>query len=213
MSEPEKFPDRWSRRKREAAGESASADSKATAAPPGEGKTEEVSFDPASLPSLDSITVQTDVSAFLKPGVPPDLARAALRRVWSTDPAIRDFIGPVENAWDFNDPNGIPGFGPIDAGDVARLLEQVIGAPPESAAAQKVTSIKSERGTAPADAEEQLPEDKPASMKPAPMKEAETPEKDFVQRNEGDAASRNDFDAQKYFPPSRGRRHGGALPK
>jgi len=207
MSEPEKFLDRWSRRKRETAGESAPADSKAVAAPPGEGKTEEISFDPASLPPLDSITVQTDISAFLKPGVPPDLARAALRRVWSTDPAIRDFIGPVENGWDFNDPSGIPGFGPIDAGDVARLLTQVIGAPPEPAAAQKVALIESERGTAPADAEEHLPQDKPASTK-----EAAT-QKDFVQRNDGDAASQNDFDTQKYFPPSRGRRHGGALPK
>ena len=208
MSEPEKFLDRWSRRKCEAPGESAPADSKAVAAPPGEGKTEEVSFDPASLPPLDSITAQTDISAFLKPGVPPDLARAALRRVWSTDPAIRDFIGPVENGWDFNDPSGIPGFGPIDAGDVARLLTQVIGAPPEPAAAQKVALIESERGTAPADAEEHLPQDKPASTK-----EAAT-QKDFVQRNDGDAASQNDFNAQKYFPPSRERRrHGGALPK
>ena len=204
MSEPEKFLDRWSRRKRDAAGESAPADSKAAAAPSGEGKTEEVSFDPASLPPLDSITVQTDISAFLKPGAPPDLARAALRRVWSTDPAIRDFIGPVENGWDFNDPSGIPGFGPIDAGDVARLLTQVIGAPPEPAAVQKVAALI-ERGTA--DAEEHLPQDKPASTK-----EAAT-QKDFVQRNDGDAASQNDFDAQKYFPPSRGRRHGGALPK
>ena len=208
MSEPEKFLDRWSRRKREATGESAPGDSKAAAAPPGEGKTEEVSFDPASLPPLDSITVQTDISAFLKPGVPPDLARAALRRVWSTDPAIRDFIGPVENGWDFNDPNGIPGFGPIYAGDVARLLAQVIGAPPEPAAAQEVALIESECVTAPTDAEEHLPQDKPASTK-----EAAT-QKDFVQRNDGDAASQNDFDAQKYFPPPRGRRrHGGALPK
>ena len=203
MSEPEKFLDRWSRRKCEAPGESAPADSKAAAAPSGEGKTEEVSFDPASLPPLDSITAQTDISAFLKPGVPPDLARAALRRVWSTDPAIRDFIGPVENGWDFNDPNGIPGFGPIYAADVARLLAQVIGAPPEPAVAQKVALIESERGTT--DAEEHLPQDKPASTK-----EAAT-QKDFVQRNDGDAASQND--AQKYFPPSRGRRHGGALPK
>jgi len=204
MSEPEKFLDRWSRRKHETAGESAQADSKAAAAPSGEGKTEEVSFDPASLPPLDSITAQTDISAFLKPGVPPDLARATLRRVWSTDPAIRDFIGPVENGWDFNDPSGMPGFGPIDAGDVARLLTQVIGAPPEPAAVQKVAALI-ERGTA--DAEEHLPQDKPASTK-----EAAT-QKDFVQRNDGDAASQNDFDTQKYFPPSRGRRHGGALPK
>jgi hypothetical protein len=207
MTEPEKFLDRWSRRKRKAAGESAPGGPKAAAAPPGEGKTEEVASDPASLPPLDSITVQTDISAFLKPGVPPDLARAALRRAWTSDPAIRDFIGPVENGWDFNDPNGIPGFGPIDVGDVARLLAQVIGAPPEPAAAQKVALIESERDAAPADAEKHLPQDKPASTK-----EAAT-QKDLVQRNDGDAASQNDFDAQKYFPPSRGRRHGGALPK
>ena len=204
MTEPEKFLDRWSRRKVEAAGESEPGGSKAAAPALGEGKTEEVAFDPASLPPLDSITVQTDISAFLKPGVPPDLARAALRRAWSSDPAIRDFIGPVENGWDFNHPNGIPGFGPIDAGDVARLLAQGIGAPPEPAAVQKVALIESERGTAPRDTEEQLPQ--------APTKEAAT-QKDFVQRNNGDAASQNDFDAQKYFPPSRGRRHGGALPK
>ena len=206
MTEPEKFLDRWSRRKREVAGESEPGGSKAAAPAPGEGKTEEVAFDPASLPPLDSITVQTDISAFLKPGVPPDLAREALRRAWSSDPAIRDFIGPVENGWDFNDPNGIPGFGPINAGDVARLLAQGIGALPEPAAAQKVALIESasESGTAPGDTEEQLPQ--------ASTKEAAT-QKDFVQRNNGDAASQNDFDAQKYFPPSRGRRHGGALPK
>jgi len=207
MSETKKFLDRWLRRKREAAGESAPGGSDAAAAPPSEGKTEEVAFDPASLPPLDSITVQTDISAFLKPGVPPDLARAALRRAWSSDPAIRDFIGPVENGWDFNDPNGIPGFGPIDAGDVARLLAQVIGAPPEAAAAQKVALIESERGAASADAEEQVPQDKSASTK-----EAATPEKDFVQRNEGDVASQN-LDAKKIYPPSRRRGHGGALPK
>ena len=206
MTEPEKFLDRWSRLKREVAGESEPGGSKAAAPAPGEGKTEEVAFDPASLPPLDSITVQTDISAFLKPGVPPYLAREALRRAWSSDPAIRDFIGPVENGWDFNDPNGIPGFGPIDAGDVARLLAQVIGTPPEPAAAQKV-AIESERDAAPPDAEKHLPQDKPASRRVAAT------QKDLVQRNDGDAASQNDFDAQKYFPPSRGRRHGGALPK
>ena len=39
-------------------------------------------FDLASLPSLDSITAVTDVRAFLAPGVPTELARAALRRAW-----------------------------------------------------------------------------------------------------------------------------------
>jgi hypothetical protein len=49
----------------------------------------------------------------LRKGVPADLTRAALRRAWASDPAIRDFIGIAENQWDFNDPNGIPGFGPL----------------------------------------------------------------------------------------------------
>jgi hypothetical protein len=72
-------------------------------------------FDPASLPSIDSIAADTDIVAFLKSGVPAELMRAALRRAWTSDPAIRDFIGIAENQWDFNDPNGIFGFGRLDA--------------------------------------------------------------------------------------------------
>jgi Protein of unknown function (DUF3306) len=72
-------------------------------------------FDPASLPSIDSITADTDIVAFLKSDVPMELTRAALRRAWTSDPAIRDFIGIAENQWDFNDPNGISGFGRLDA--------------------------------------------------------------------------------------------------
>ncbi|MGH6728375.1 MAG: DUF3306 domain-containing protein [Pseudolabrys sp.] len=61
------------------------------------------------------------------PGAAPELTRAALRRAWSADPAIRDFIGLIGNAWDFNDPRGVPGIGPMPAGeDVGRLLAQAI---------------------------------------------------------------------------------------
>lgn len=72
-------------------------------------------FDPTSLPSIDSITADTDVVAFLKSGVPTALTRAALRRAWTSDPAVCDFIGIADNQWDFNDPNGISGFGRLDA--------------------------------------------------------------------------------------------------
>jgi hypothetical protein len=84
----------------------ASAGSEAMAAP-------ETPFDPASLPSIESIAADTDIIAFLRAGVPAELTRAALRRAWTSDPAIRDFIGIAENQWDFNDPNAIPGFGPL----------------------------------------------------------------------------------------------------
>src|SRR5260370_37143984 len=70
-------------------------------------------FDPASLPSLETIAAETDIGGFLQSGVPAELTRAALRRAWASDPAIRDFIGIAENQWDFNDPHGIPGFGPV----------------------------------------------------------------------------------------------------
>jgi hypothetical protein len=71
------------------------------------------------------------VSAFLRPGVPADLARAALRRAWVADPTIRDFVGLAENAWDFTAPGGVPGFEPLRAvDDVARLAAQVAGALP-----------------------------------------------------------------------------------
>ncbi len=59
-------------------------------------------FDPASLPSIGSITADTDIVAFLK---------------WTSDPAIRDFIGIAENQWDFNDPKGMAGFGRLDASE------------------------------------------------------------------------------------------------
>jgi hypothetical protein len=104
--------------------------------------------DPASLPPLDSITAETDIVAFLKSNVPTELTRAALRRAWTSDPAIRDFIGIADNQWDFNDPNGIPGFGPLSAteSEVA-FLAHVSSAPGEvpDLLAQTATAI--ERGT------------------------------------------------------------------
>ena len=145
MSEPENFLSRWARLKREAAEASeaaetphaaapdAAADASRPAEPADEAKATSATaptFDISTLPPIESITATTDIRAFLKPGVPPDLARAALRRAWVADPAIRDFVGIAENQWDFNDPNAIPGFGtlgPLD--DVRRLVAQVFGGP------------------------------------------------------------------------------------
>jgi hypothetical protein len=105
----------------------------ATGQPAGNAAMEEP-FDLASLPSIDSITADTDIVAFLKAGVPNELARAALRRAWTSDPAIRDFIGIAENQWDFNDPNGIFGFGPLDATESGgAVMPQLSGTPAEMA--------------------------------------------------------------------------------
>jgi hypothetical protein len=89
-------------------------------------------FDPARLPPLESIGADTNIAAFLRRDVPPELTRAALRRAWTSDPAIKNFVGLVENGWDFNDPSAMSGFGPISAEEVARLAGKVIDALPEA---------------------------------------------------------------------------------
>jgi hypothetical protein len=79
------------------------------------------------LPRIDTIEATTDVRAFLTKGVPANLTKAALRRAWSSDPAIRDFIGLSENAWDFNAPETVPGFGgALPADEVQRILAQMM---------------------------------------------------------------------------------------
>jgi uncharacterized protein DUF3306 len=85
-------------------------------------------FDLASLPSIETITVNTDIRGFLQSRVPAELTRAALRQAWASDPAIRDFIGIAENQWDFNDPDSIPGFGPLlESDNLPGLLAQALG--------------------------------------------------------------------------------------
>ncbi|UQD69706.1 DUF3306 domain-containing protein [Bradyrhizobium japonicum] len=132
MSE-DRFLERWSRRKQEA---------KANAAPPETAMHDDVQATPSpaaneddpeldlsSLPSIDQITSATDITAFLRKGIPQELTRAALRRAWSADPAIRDFVGLAENAWDFNDPNAMPGFGRLDCSqeELAALVDRIVG--------------------------------------------------------------------------------------
>jgi hypothetical protein len=130
MIGPDNFIMRWARLKRASNTaheiEAASANAEiATAGPLAEGVPDEP-FDPASLPSIESIAADTDIGAFLQSGVPAELARAALRRAWASDPAICDFIGVSENQWDFNDPDAIPGFGALLATDgVPTVLTQV----------------------------------------------------------------------------------------
>jgi hypothetical protein len=130
MSE-EDFLKRWSRRKREVAqaeqAEARPAPIPDSESPPSETAGAPPEFDISTLPPIDSITAASDVKAFLQAGVPLDLTRAALRRVWTADPAIRDFFGLAENAWDFTDPNAMPGFGPLETTEeVRRMIADVV---------------------------------------------------------------------------------------
>jgi hypothetical protein len=127
MSEPEDFLSRWSRRKREVAEEAAAETAKPEASSAAEASAsagsenepasqtaevrdaEQPAFDISKLPSIAEITAETDIKPFLAAGVPAHLTQAALRKLWVTDPKIRDFIEIAENQWDFNAGN-IPGF-------------------------------------------------------------------------------------------------------
>jgi hypothetical protein len=142
MTEPENFLKRWSKRKlaernqskdEHAANQQPPVEHDASAVEPpqidGMVKASDETFGLADLPPIDSIAANTDVTAFLRPGVPPDLTRAALRRAWTSDPAIRDFVGLVENGWDFNNPSAMAGFGAITADEVAQLASKIIGEP------------------------------------------------------------------------------------
>jgi hypothetical protein len=143
------------------------------------------------VPPLESIDAGTDVSAFLRPGVPADLAQAALRRAWVADPAIRDFVGLAENAWDFNKPGGVPGFGPLRAiDDVQRLAALVAGVlPPDDA--------------------EAVERKKEAAEAPQPAV-APAPSPDQAAASADPCAPQQDAPTERKAEPSRPR-HGGAL--
>jgi hypothetical protein len=226
MSEPEKslqaFLQRWSRRKLGSAdGEREAPDAQAAEgeatdvvrsadAPPGApvaAAPDEMAagFDLASLPPIESISAASDVRAFLAPGVPLELTRAALRRAWVTDPNIRDFVGIAENQWDFTKPDGVPGFGSLKlTAELQRMIVELHSAAPSADAAEAgadsgktamadphATSLPESAATSPIVAEP------PASAQP----------------DENNAATQNELAGDEPIELRSPRKHGRALPK
>ncbi|MBR1236242.1 DUF3306 domain-containing protein [Bradyrhizobium sp. AUGA SZCCT0182] len=148
------FLARWSQRKQEAKQperEAPIADAEIAAAPATEAEAEKEAapeFDLSSLPSLEELTSETDITGFLRKGVPEHLRNAALRKSWALDPAIRNYVNPaLEYAYDWNTPGGVPGNSELGAGiDIARMVNQIMGtgeppAEPPIAAAEVPTEI------------------------------------------------------------------------
>ncbi|CAH0166016.1 DUF3306 domain-containing protein [Roseomonas sp. CECT 9278] len=137
MSGEDGFLSRWSRRKRAIEAGRPLPEPEAAAPPPAPpppaaAVPEEPPFDITTLPPIDSLTLASDFTAFLRKEVPAALQRAALRRAWSLDPAIRDFVGPADYAWDYNAPDGVPGGSLELVGDVREMLAQVFGPEPDA---------------------------------------------------------------------------------
>ena len=125
------FLARWSQRKHEAKqpGRDAPVANPEVPSEPVTGGDAEPEFDLSSLPKLEDMTATTDITAFLRKGVPEHLRNAALRQSWALDPAIRNYVNPaLDYAYDWNTPGGVPGSSEIGTGmDVARLVSQVMG--------------------------------------------------------------------------------------
>lgn len=197
MSDDEGFLARWSRRKRAAA---AQADARETAPPSAVANKQPAASaipdEPAAirLPTIESIHSASDVTTFLAAGVPLELTRAALRRAWTVDPAIRDFIGLSENAWDFTAPDGVPGFGSLDPDQVRRLVEEVLGEPKATAPTNSPAMTADSQAPPPAD-----------TTMPAALAADESPG--------SIAAVQYEKDETKPCESGSPRRHGGALPQ
>jgi hypothetical protein len=132
MSDDDKsFLSRWSQRKQEAKQPERDEPVAKTDVPSAAvaESAVEPEFDLSSLPKLEELTGTTDITAFLRKGVPEHLRNAALRKSWALDPAIRNYVNPaLDYAYDWNTPGGVPGSSEIGAGmDVARLVSQIMG--------------------------------------------------------------------------------------
>ena len=224
----EDFLKRWSRRKREVADaekpvmpEADVADAKPaseeTVAPEATADAQ-AEFDVASLPPIESITAVSDVTAFLRAGVPAELTRAALRRVWTADPAIRNFVGLAENAWDFTDPNAMPGFGPLEStDDVRRMIAQVIDGigkaaqPTEPEIAQNSNDSNAMQPAEKDAGDKQLAS---APDQPSEIAAENSANQVLLQSNKEDVAmQRDDGEGVEKAKQSSPRIHGSALPQ
>jgi hypothetical protein len=240
----DKFLSRWSRRKLAArqpaeeagppatpgtnvAADPAAAAAKTPEAMPAEkpdenaGAASPSSEEAVPLPRIEDLEAGSDLSAFLREGVPAALRNGALRKMWSLDPAIRDHVGLAEYAWDFNKPGAMAGFGPLEAG--SRIVDFL------SSAGRSVLAGKEEAAEAeapegaaalpPGDAlsPEKIPG--PASAQGLPEEPGRTEaeqargEASLVMPAEAETAPAGRPAGAESAPKPPRRRHGGAVPR
>jgi hypothetical protein len=137
------FLSRWSQRKHEAKQPDSETplDEAAEILPaspkPVAENTAEEKFDLSTLPKLEDVVEGTDITGFLKKGVPESVRNAALRKSWALDPAIRNYVNPaLDYAYDWNTPGGVPGSSELATGmDVAKMVLQIMGSTESASAA------------------------------------------------------------------------------
>ncbi|MSO93183.1 MAG: DUF3306 domain-containing protein [Rhodospirillales bacterium] len=100
---------RWSRLKREeravktkrggaALKEQETPDATQASLPPERAPKETATDGGKALPSVESLTKDSDFTAFMKPGVPEDVSQAAMRKLWKSDPVFAE-IDPLNDGF------------------------------------------------------------------------------------------------------------------
>lgn len=219
------FLSRWSRRKRAAETEGGEGPERQRAAPdappvphageattpeaPPEALTEPMTeAELSALPRIEDLAEGSDIRLFLNPRVPAALRNAALRRIWSVTPAIRDHRDPaVDYAWDWNTPGGVPGDGHAPS--------------PERAAEMLRELFRTDRPEAAAPPTAESPELVPDSgsraaqdtaTDTAPGTAPDTATALISDAGEAHEISRKTEDSSAPEPSPPRRRHGGAVP-
>ena len=219
MSAQSNFLSRWSRLKRQAEEKRAPPDSGSPASaegelPPGSpgalitapALPELTPEELAALPRVEDLTPQTDLTPFMRAGVPTGLRNAALRRMWELDPAIRDRVGDaLDYAYDWNVAGSVPGSGPLlPIDDVESMLQSIISEPePERVPETRTVSTNDSRSEEP-----QI-----SSGPPSQQVAAASPADPLPLDNQppgGTAAPAEP--SQKVAAQAPPRRHGGATP-
>lgn len=195
------------------AGPEPSSEPVAEAPPP------EPEFDIASLPPIESLDASSDFTVFLKPGVPQALRNAALRKAWLADPLIRDYMSPLDYAWDFNTPGGLPhGFSNVlaETGEALRkLVNQAIG---EMEAEEETPAEPPPGGVALAEVGLPQPEGDPPPMEDHLLAEGPSVSDDSQDISPVDPIRLSEAQPPapppvlEEPPPLPRRRHGGAMP-
>lgn len=111
MAEDEGPLRRWSRRKAAAGKPAPEAEPGESAEPPapapddaGAGEPEApAEVAPEDLPDIETLEKDSDFAPFLREGVPEELRRLALRRLWRLDPVLANLDGLIDYGDDYTD--------------------------------------------------------------------------------------------------------------
>lgn len=210
-AEEDGFLQRWSRRKQQAARVTPATEGKdalgeaARKAEADAAEAQRVAEEEAArtellarLPKLEDLAADSDFRLFMHPLVPPALRSAALARMWTLDPSIRDFVGPARDyAWDWNAPGGVPGGGPVPS------LSEI------EATLRKLTA-RLDRPEAPGGGDEPATATPETEQEEVPVAAAPEAREEGPVGSPEPSAEREDAEEPESDPPPR--RHGGAMP-